>query len=436
MSEVRSFARTESVQVRRHEPASYGHLLGLLRSDKARSIRGAGLSYCLASAADGVDCISTGAFNRVLEFDRERRLIRVEPGLAIGDLVSVVCASGLWFPVLPGYPSITIGGCVAMNVHGKTQHNVGNFAEHVESLVLLHPDHGELHCSTTSHADLFDLTLGGFGLTGYIAEVTLRLQPLAGTAVRRVAHRVRSLDDAVATMDDLATKTDALYSWNDFNRPGASFGAGLVYAEYFVDGEEPEPEPARSMPTLPGWLPRRSAYSAVTMPLINRVYEVRDRLRPTRIGGVVQTAFPIAGNEIYFHLYGGRGFYEYQWIVPRPSLAVAIARLREAVAATRATITLGSLKLFAGSQSLLRFDGDGVCITLDAVDHPATAALFARLDRLVIEHGGVVNIAKDSRLSADVVARVFPEYRDFRSRLRDFDPHRRFDTSLRRRIDV
>ena len=61
---------------------------------------------------------------------------------------------------------------------------------------------------------------------------------------------------------------------------------------------------------------------------------------------------------------------------------------------------------------------------------------LGQLYRQVAAMGGVVNIAKDSRLTAAVVRKVFPEYDRFRDGLNRFDPKRRFDSALRRRLDV
>ena len=62
--------------------------------------------------------------------------------------------------------------------------------------------------------------------------------------------------------------------------------------------------------------------------------------------------------------------------------------------------------------------------------------LFAELDGWTEESGAIVNISKDSRLDASFVARVFPEFDSFRQQLAVFDPQRRFDSALRKRLDV
>jgi hypothetical protein len=55
---------------------------------------------------------------------------------------------------------------------------------------------------------------------------------------------------------------------------------------------------------------------------------------------------------------------------------------------------------------------------------------------VALDHGAVVNLSKDSRLPAATVGAAYAGYDEFRRRLGEHDPKRRFDSMLRRRIDV
>ena len=85
-------------------------------------------------------------------------------------------------------------------------------------------------------------------------------------------------------------------------------------------------------------------------------------------------------------------------------------------------IVMASMKLFRGEQRLLRFEGDGVCVTLDLVRSAEAVRFLEVLDRLTLEVGGLPHIVKDSRLPAGVVARSYPGYEEFREQRRALDP--------------
>jgi decaprenylphospho-beta-D-ribofuranose 2-oxidase len=434
-----SFDGTEQCRASLVTPNRYRDLQRLLSGPGPFAVRGAGVSYCQASAADGVTTISTDSFDRFLAFDPDRLHLTVESGVTVGQLVRFAVGRSTWFPVLPGHPAITVGGCVAFNVHGKSQHDVGCFSDHVESLTLIHPDHGELACSRHEHGSVFDLTLGGMGLTGYIATVTLRLQPLPGRSICRAAHRVGSLTEAVELMLALGAGDGTggtLYSWNDLNRTGPRFGQGFVYAESFEDVVPP-----RHCVSYRSLAPTRRRGPSVAgvrfaARLVNAGYSSRERLRPRRLVSVENATFPINGNEAYYRLFGRRGFREYQMLIPGCAWGSAAREIQVLVAAAGVPVNLGSLKLFRGERRLLWFRGDGICLAIDAAASDRTRWLFEQLDRVAIDHGALVNLSKDSRLNATTVRRLYSGYEEFRTRLSDYDPKRRLDSMLRRRIDV
>ena len=98
--------------------------------------------------------------------------------------------------------------------------------------------------------------------------------------------------------------------------------------------------------------------------------------------------------------------------------------------------TLGSLKIFRGSPALLNFQLEGIGLAIDLPEQEGDRKFLHELDELMLESGGIPNLAKDSRLDARVVAAAYPGYSEFKRRLRVFDPRCRMQSALRRRIDV
>lgn len=432
---LKSFDGTESVYAEYVRPDRYRHLFRALSEGTPAIARGAGLSYCAASAGPGVRTVSSLLFDRMLEFDGDRGTVRVEAGVHLGDLHSFVLRQGWILPVMPGHPSITVGGCIGCNVHGKNQYREGNFASVVEELTLFHPDHGEVRCSPRKESDLFELTVGGFGLTGFIISAQLRLERFDGSGIVVERMPVESLGEAVKVMRAHAETAHSLYSWHDLNGP--TFGLGIVYVGY--PGGEPVASDLRYRDLSAErrgrmWM---GGVMRVGAGWGTRVYGWRERrTRRRTVLDVTSATFPVTGNEFYFELFGRRGFREYQVLVPWERWGETEERVTAAIRREGVPITLASLKAFRGGSKLLNFDGDGVCLTLDAAEGERTRRLFRALDNVTLVVGGRLNVAKDSRVDADLVSRVFPEYDRFRSRLTAFDPRRRFDSTLRGRLGV
>jgi decaprenylphospho-beta-D-ribofuranose 2-oxidase len=429
-----SFDGTEGVSSKVVEPARYRQLYDALTTHPHVIARGAGLSYCNASAGDRSASISSRYFNRVREFDRALGIIDVETGISIGQLTRIVLDEGWIPPVLPGHPAITVGGCIGFNVHGKSQHDCGHFVSCIESLELYHPDHGRLMCSPHENREIFEVTVGGFGLTGYVTSVRLRLKKLAGRSLVRESIPVANLTHAVEVMET-ADASASIFSWHDLSRSGVKFGAGVVYVDWFDETDKPWTGSFHKLTAEARRRFRVRLFNRATTPLVNLGYRCTNKLARRTVRLPLESGiFPINGKELYYSMFGRTGLREYQALVPRSVWDDVASTIRDLLQTHRVAPTLASLKLFKGDSSHLDFCGSGVCI---AIDVPAThhaLDLFEEIDRVVIEASGIANLSKDSRISTGTIREMFPAYESFTETVRSLDPKNRFRSSLGERI--
>jgi decaprenylphospho-beta-D-ribofuranose 2-oxidase len=97
---------------------------------------------------------------------------------------------------------------------------------------------------------------------------------------------------------------------------------------------------------------------------------------------------------------------------------------------------MASMKLFRGDPGLVRFEGDGVCVTVDLVRSAEGVEFLSVLDRLTLDAGALPHIIKDSRLPRDVAARAYPGYEEFRARRLAHDPAHLFRSELSTRLGL
>jgi FAD/FMN-containing dehydrogenase len=67
---------------------------------------------------------------------------------------------------------------------------------------------------------------------------------------------------------------------------------------------------------------------------------------------------------------------------------------------------------------------------------PETAEFLRGLDRVVLEHGGRVYLAKDACMSRDSVRAMYPELPRFNAIKARLDPGNRFSSSQSRRLGI
>ena len=120
-------------------------------------------------------------FNRVLDFNLKDKEITVEAGMNLAEFLNFTLKHNLWIPQIPGYPFITLGGAVATNAHGKSCALDGTIKNSIKSMRIFHKKNGWINLSKDENRDIFDLTIGGIGLTGTIVDITFKLKDIKNT---------------------------------------------------------------------------------------------------------------------------------------------------------------------------------------------------------------------------------------------------------------
>jgi decaprenylphospho-beta-D-ribofuranose 2-oxidase len=424
--------------VRRREafmrPDRYRDLMSLPPS-QPRIVRGGGYSYVAAGFGGGGVVQDSRAFNRIVAFDESTGVLECEGATTLGKVFTVAAPRGWYLPVQPGYPGITIGGCIATDVHGKNQLKDGTFRQVVTSLDLYHPRHGVLRLDRETGGELLELTCGGLGLTGHILRARLQLARIPEGRVRLSRHRIACFEDTLTVLKAHAA-ADLIYTWHAFTLRGGGFGRGFAYAGRFVPGTvDPRPGLTRSVDARTRARFRVQLLNGATTPAFNLAYELWQSVQPAeRDTSLFDALFPVARKVVYFELFGRTGFHEYQILVPHDRFPALGRSLREYLDRHRTPVTLASCKLFAGSQRYLRFEGTGLCLALDFPRGDAGSRFAVFLDGLVRDLGARPNVSKDSRLPREVVAACYPEYAAFRDSLRAFDPERVYRSEVSERL--
>ena len=95
------------------------------------------------------------------------------------------------------------------------------------------------------------------------------------------------------------------------------------------------------------------------------------------------------------------------------------------------------LKTLGGEgRGFLSFPMRGFTLALDFPRRPGVEELLARLERLTLDHGGRIYLAKDAALSAQGFRRMYPRLPEFQTVLEELDPQRRLNSDMARRLKI
>ena len=134
--------------------------------------------------------------------------------------------------------------------------------------------------------------------------------------------------------------------------------------------------------------------------------------------------------------YGPRGFLQYQFVVPLDGQD-AFRRIVADIARSGHVSFLNVLKRFGkASQAPLSFPQPGWTITVDFPIRRGLAEFCDRLDEQVLDAGGRLYLAKESRTSAATLHRMYPRIDEWRKTRAAADPDGIFASDLSRRLEL
>lgn len=392
---------------------------------------GLGRSYGDVCLNDGGTVLDVRPLRRLLTFDAETGVLRCEAGVSLDEILAFAVPRGFFLPVTPGTRFVTVGGAIANDVHGKNHHVAGTFGRHVERLALRRSD-GQMH-ELAPGDPLFDATLGGLGLTGLVLWADVRLQPIKSAWIDGETVRFAALDGFF----DASEASEAwpyTVAWIDTTATGAQLGRGLFMRGRHAPAHGPDPlrVPKGLRLAAPVDAPN-ALLRPLTIRAFNALYYGRVRHDLTRARtSYVPFFYPLDAVHGWNRMYGRRGFFQHQFVVPHAHARAVVAAVLARVATRGDASFLAVLKVFGDvpSPGLLSFPRPGVTLALDfAHQGERTLRLLDDLDRMVLEAGGALYPAKDARMAPAAFRASFPALDAFRPHV---DPA--FSSSFWRRM--
>lgn len=405
--------------------------------------RGQGRSYGDAALNENGRVLLTERVNRLLEFDAEQGILHAEAGATLAEILEVIAPKGWFLPVTPGTKFVSLGGCVAADVHGKNHHHDSSFGDHVLGIELILADSSRVMCSPSENSDLFWATVGGMGLTGIIGEVTLKLIPIQSAYMKVQHHAACNLDQLFRLMQDAAMDDRYAVAWIDSMASGGQLGRGIAMCGHHAVAEElpvdfhgpSKPKRRRAIPfDFPAWMLNPSSISAFNALFYRRESGKREPF----LSGYDPYFYPLDAIGNWNRMYGKRGFVQYQCVIPDAAACDGIRKLLEELLDSRRPSFLAVLKrLGPQGRGLLSFPMAGYTLAVDLpIRDGGLFVLLNKLDEIVLQHGGRVYLAKDARLSAETFRAMYPRYAEWLRIKNAVDPQNKFSSSMSRRLGI
>lgn len=374
---------------------------------------GNGRSYGDVCINSNNGLIDTTLLDRFIDCDEQTMEVSCQAGVRLAELLDVLQAKNLFVPVTPGTSQVTIGGMIANDVHGKNHHRAGSFGNHLKSITLLRSNGDLVRCSAQENTELFKATIGGLGLTGLILTATFSLKKVRNNCISVKTTCTKDIQQLLSLIDEADRDYEYTVAWLDMHsRPQR----GILSCGNHTDGDVEIPcrqtKKQNSVPFVaPNWL-----LNATSNRLFNRLYFFANSRAKKNVNSYGQFFYPLDKVDHWNRLYGKRGFYQYQFVVPYDQFISVYNKMLAIIDKYNETAYLAVLKKFGDipSSGYLSFPRAGYTLAMDFPNKgQTTLAMLAEFDHLVLQAGGAVYPAKDARMRPQVFAASFPQLETF-----------------------
>ena len=144
----------------------------------------------------------------VLEVDEQRRIVRAEPMVTMGDITHFLVPRGLALSVQAEMDDLTLGGlCMGVGIE-TSSHRHGFLSETVEAYEIVTADGTRVRATREQNADFFHALPWSHGTLGFLVAVELRVVPIR-KHVRLDYQPFHSLDAFCARLAELTASSNA-----------------------------------------------------------------------------------------------------------------------------------------------------------------------------------------------------------------------------------
>lgn len=414
--------------------------------------RGMGRSYGDPAQNGGGLVVDMTPLNSIHSIDPDSGVADVDAGVTLDQLMKAALPYGLWVPVLPGTRQVTIGGAIGPDIHGKNHHSAGSFGNHVLSMELLLADGRVVHLEPEGSADdpdgtLFWATVGGMGLTGIILRARIAMTKTETAYFIADTVRTSTLDE---TIEEHSNGSEAGYTyssaWFDAISAPPKTGRSTIsrgslatldqLKEYAPKlAKDPLKFKAPQLMTVPDIFPSWTM-NKLTLSAIGEAYYIMGSPARNQIKNLTQFYQPLDLIGEWNRGYGDAGFLQYQFVVPTDAVEPFKDIIYQIQSSGHYT-ALNVFKLFGeGNRAPLSYPMKGWNVCVDFPIRDGLGEFLDRLDDQVMEFGGRLYLAKESRTSAEKFHAMYPGMAGWLETRRSVDPTGVFASDMSRRLEL
>ena len=323
----------------------------------------------------------------------------------VSDIHNFLINRKKYCPFFPSYPGVSIGACVANGVHGVNSKD-GIFNDYVIEITIYNPNFGYKTLSNRKNKKLFELTKNGFGLTGIITKIKLRVFNLKYYNYKIKIVNCSDLFKAYKFIK----KSSFLFNQNSFYLDYSSkeiFKGRILTGSGLKKQKNVKKLKLNKLEKI-----RLNFFNSEKIKKImfqlNFIYEkiIFIFKKEMNINNLIFTS---NYNTKYF-LFQSKKFIEYQNIIPEKNIEKYLPKLKNLLLKYKPNVTLLHLKIFKRKGKGFEFTEKGLAIALHIICDEKFDKFFKKILKLDLRFNCKINLYKNSLINKKIIELFYPNY--------------------------
>ncbi len=339
--------------------------------------------------------------------------IEADGNICINKIHNFLIKEKLYFPSFPSYSNVSLGACVANCVHGNNP-QIGTIKKYISEIEIYNPNFGFKILSKRINKKLFQLTIGGMGMTGIITKVKLKVLKLKSSHIK--IYKKLEFSKLISVYNYLR-KSKYVYNQNNIfiNYDKKKFIVARITSGDFFNKKFKNK-----------MINNKKIYSFrfnfFKVPILKKIIEkfilIKERILTKKILHINEAFYPSNSRLLYFCLLGKK-FIEHQTIIPHANVKKFLNEFEKISKFNSPLITLCHFKIFNGSSKYLEFDGKGLAVSIHVAIDKSFHNFYTKYLKLNKRYNCVMNIYKNSLMDNRTIKLTYKiKYRNFLKEIR------------------
>jgi len=377
--------------------------------------------------------ISTQNLNKIIKFDEKKGIIEAESGVLLNDLLKIITLKGWFIPVSPGTKYVSLGGMIANNVHGKNTYK--NQIKYYVKKIKLISSNKEIICSKNQNQKLFDLTMGGFGLTGAILSVTFKLKKIHSENIEQKIIEFKNFKEfyEISKINkNFEYSVCWIHNLDKDSIKGIYYLGNHSKKKSLIRPEILKQKKIGILLLIILKIVNNNYYFPKVMKFIYRNYI---KIFYKRTCHYNDFFYPQDNIPRYNTIYGKQGFMVSQFLIPEKKFEKILSEISKYFNEKKIFYDFVILKKFKESGKYLNFSGSGYSISFTFVIDNKYHMLKNFLNNIFSKYNLKVDLAKDSILTKKNVYN-FKEFKSFKKNLLNLNKKKKISSLFSKRLGI